>query len=98
MSKIGFVGILAISVLAALFLSSPVTSEDFGYIHCDFDPYVINGFACDDWNIWYAPEGIVTQEMRDYYEGSLGLEYITPQQWPETFTVTGAPSGTYSGN
>ena len=45
MSKIGFVGILAISVLAALLLSSPVTSEDFGYIHCEYVE-VIDGFQC----------------------------------------------------
>ena len=97
MSIIGFVGILAISVLAAVLLSTPVVSEDFGYVHCEYQE-LIDGFYCDDWNAWYAPEHVVTQEMRDYYEGFLGLEYIVPQEWPETFTVTGAPSGTYSGN
>ena len=102
MSKIGFVGILTISILAALLLSSPVPAEDFGYIHCEYVE-VIDGFQCQDpegYNSmeWYAPEHVVTQEMIDYYVGFMGLEYNIPQEWPETFVVSGAPSGTYSGN
>lgn len=81
-----FASIIIISFVVAL-LASPAISIDFDYVHCDYLE-IVDGYECSDWNIWYAPGHEITQQMRDYYEGFLGLNYIIPQTWPETFTVS----------
>lgn len=80
-----FIGVFAIAVLVSASFSG--SAVDFGNVHCDY-LQIIDGFQCSDYNEWYAPTGEVTQQMRDYYEGFLGLTYSSPPLTKETWTVS----------
>ena len=90
-----FGGMILAALIIAIAFSPSAATESFGDVHCEYLE-VINGFQCSDWNEWYAPDGIVTQDMTDYYTGYLGLNYITPQTAPETFSVIGGNTETLS--
>lgn len=77
--------ILVILVISSIFIVS--STEDYNGIHCDYYDF-ISGYYCTDGNQWESMDGLVTQDMRNYYEGVQNLNYIVPQTYPETWTVS----------
>jgi len=78
---------IIISIILFALLISIASGIDYNGVHCDYYDF-ISGYYCSDGNQWESMDGLVTQDMRNYYEGVQNLNYEIPQTYPETWTVS----------